>query len=96
MAATRTPGPRPCTTGQYLEVSNQTSEALEVYAVKGTQKISLGSAGPGETQFTLPNNSAEGLSFVLNRTSNNRPIVAAYGGQSAAKSVGSSVKCRGI
>lgn len=53
-----------CTTGEYLDVDNETGQVIDVYALRGASMLLLGTVGTGRSTLALPNSSSSGLAFA--------------------------------
>jgi hypothetical protein len=69
-----------CTGDEFLAVRNETGELVEVYMVRPGSRVSLGTAGAGRTEFTLPPGTARGSGFQ-GRRSNGDWVFGARGRQ---------------
>jgi hypothetical protein len=58
------PSPITCASGEYLEVVNGTGRRIDVYALRGSSMIPLGTVDAGRYALALPNDSSSGLAFV--------------------------------
>lgn len=86
--------PAVCTSGEYLEVVNETGQRVDVYALRGASMLMLGTIGGGRSTFALPNNSASGLVFVGYREGTRQPVMQPDGGNPPTGHLELNQRCR--
>jgi hypothetical protein len=83
-----------CTSGEYLDVVNETGQRVDVYALRGASTLMLGTIGAGHSTLALPNSSASGLVFVGYREGTRQPVMQPGDGNPATGHLDFNPKCR--
>lgn len=83
-----------CTSGEYLEVVNETGQRVDVYALRGSSMLMLGTVGAGRARLSLPNNSASGFVFVGYREGTRQPVLQPENGKPVVGRLDFNTRCQ--